>query len=314
MVFVTTPPHTASNARMMLVSDSVGGAEASRNGFSNFRPVNVTASFAAMVKTSGKTPTIAHYNGGPDHRTAAGEFHASESYWRSHSGRRAAERSRGAHRKDSTGRHRRAYPAHRRSGTARRADPRPSGSIQRPVLLSVAGRALVRHRRACARTNDRTDGAVREKISDGDGRPRVRTRASRRVLQHRGGLRHRWHLSRQVPQESHPAYGGVLGKVFLQAGESRLSGLQDSRDDNRRLHLLRPPLSRRRATARPERRRDRFQSVGDRCRPVAVPLETRTAGPCGRQWLLHGLQQPRGNRGAMDYRTVLRVVVLRRSA
>src|SRR5882672_7356633 len=40
MVFVTTPPHPASNARMMLLSDSVGGAEASRNGFSNRRPVN----------------------------------------------------------------------------------------------------------------------------------------------------------------------------------------------------------------------------------------------------------------------------------
>src|SRR4051794_14825237 len=44
MVFVTTPPQPASNARMMLLSDSVGGAEASRNGFSNRRPVNVVAS------------------------------------------------------------------------------------------------------------------------------------------------------------------------------------------------------------------------------------------------------------------------------
>ena len=33
MVLVTTPPQPASNARMMLVSDSVGGAEDSRNGF-----------------------------------------------------------------------------------------------------------------------------------------------------------------------------------------------------------------------------------------------------------------------------------------
>src|SRR6188508_569682 len=30
IVLVTTPPHPASNARMILVSDSVGGAEASR--------------------------------------------------------------------------------------------------------------------------------------------------------------------------------------------------------------------------------------------------------------------------------------------
>src|SRR6185436_21155698 len=41
MVFVTTPPHPASNARMMLLSDSVGGAEESRNGFSNRMPVKV---------------------------------------------------------------------------------------------------------------------------------------------------------------------------------------------------------------------------------------------------------------------------------
>src|SRR6516225_3529215 len=43
MVFVTTPPQPASNARMMLLSDSVGGADASRNGFSNRKLVNVVA-------------------------------------------------------------------------------------------------------------------------------------------------------------------------------------------------------------------------------------------------------------------------------
>src|SRR3954468_10964554 len=48
IVFVTTPPHPASKARMMLLSDSVGGAEASRNGFSNRRPVKVTASCGPM--------------------------------------------------------------------------------------------------------------------------------------------------------------------------------------------------------------------------------------------------------------------------
>ena len=48
MVFVTTPPQPASKARMMLLSDSVGGAEDSRNGFSNLSPVNVTDRSAAM--------------------------------------------------------------------------------------------------------------------------------------------------------------------------------------------------------------------------------------------------------------------------
>src|SRR5687768_8084428 len=42
IVLVTTPPQPPSNARRMLLSDSVGGADDSRNGFSNFIPVNVT--------------------------------------------------------------------------------------------------------------------------------------------------------------------------------------------------------------------------------------------------------------------------------
>src|SRR3954447_19793498 len=50
IVFVTTPPHPASNARMMLFSDSVGGADASRNGFSNLRPVNETDKFVAIME------------------------------------------------------------------------------------------------------------------------------------------------------------------------------------------------------------------------------------------------------------------------
>ncbi len=49
MVLVTTPPQPASNARMMLLSDSVGGADASRNGFSKRSPVNVTPNWVAMA-------------------------------------------------------------------------------------------------------------------------------------------------------------------------------------------------------------------------------------------------------------------------
>src|SRR5437763_16785420 len=41
IVLVTTPPQPASKARMMFASDSVGGAEASRKGFSKRTPVNV---------------------------------------------------------------------------------------------------------------------------------------------------------------------------------------------------------------------------------------------------------------------------------
>src|SRR5260370_36659655 len=38
IVLVTTPPQPASKARMMLLSDSVGGADESRYGFSNRMP------------------------------------------------------------------------------------------------------------------------------------------------------------------------------------------------------------------------------------------------------------------------------------
>src|SRR5213594_2081448 len=41
MVFVTTPAHPTSNARRMLDSDSVGGADESRNGLRKRMPVNV---------------------------------------------------------------------------------------------------------------------------------------------------------------------------------------------------------------------------------------------------------------------------------
>src|SRR5689334_25053648 len=50
IVFVTTPPHPASNARMMLLSDSVGGADDRRNGFSKRSPVNVVASWLAIAR------------------------------------------------------------------------------------------------------------------------------------------------------------------------------------------------------------------------------------------------------------------------
>ena len=69
-----------------------------------------------------------------------------------------------------------------------------------------------------------------------------------------------------------------------------------------------------RAAARTERRRDRLQPVGDGRRPLAVSLEARAAGARGRQRLLHGLQQPRRHRGALEHRPLLRLVVLRRSA
>src|SRR5438552_4227252 len=62
MVFVTTPPQPASNARRIFDSDSVGGADDSRNGFLKRTPVNVVDRSGAMVsphsdRPKGRSPT-----------------------------------------------------------------------------------------------------------------------------------------------------------------------------------------------------------------------------------------------------------------
>src|SRR5712691_994894 len=49
IVLVTTPPQPASKARRMFDSDSVGGAEERRKGFSKRIPVNSTERSAVMV-------------------------------------------------------------------------------------------------------------------------------------------------------------------------------------------------------------------------------------------------------------------------
>src|SRR6516165_3459543 len=51
IVLTTTPPQPASNARRMFESDSVGGADASRKGFSKSMPVNRVARVALMTPT-----------------------------------------------------------------------------------------------------------------------------------------------------------------------------------------------------------------------------------------------------------------------
>ena len=257
MVLVTTPPQPASNARMMLPSDSVGGADESRKGFSNRRPVNVTPNWLAIVVSlcwNALTIPLVSSAGPRSAKTfvwlpaAQPEAsnrspNASESPRRPHPGRFAHYRSGHADRPDPPGLDRRAHPAHRGGREAGRADPRPAGDLQRPLLLSLAGRPLVRHRRAGAGSDHRADGAVREEVPDGDGRAGLRARAGRRLLQHRRRLRQRRQLPRQVPQEPHPAHLGLLGEVLLQAGQPRLPGVQDPLRDHRRLHLLRPALS-----------------------------------------------------------------------
>ena len=51
IVLVTTPPQPASKARRMLLSDSVGGAEDRRKGFSKLSPVKLTARLVGIWRS-----------------------------------------------------------------------------------------------------------------------------------------------------------------------------------------------------------------------------------------------------------------------
>src|SRR5262249_36108480 len=64
-----------------------------------------------------------------------------------------------------------------------------------------------------------------------------------RVLQHRRRPRRRRQLSRQVPQDPHPALPArILGKILFPARQPGLSDLRDQVRARGRVHLLRPPL------------------------------------------------------------------------
>ena len=118
--------------------------------------------------------------------------------------------------------------------------------------------------------------------------PIYEVRAGGRLLQHRRRHPQRRHLPRQVPQDPHPARRArLLGEILFPPRQPRLSRLRPGLRQDRRLHLLRPPLSRRRARPGLERRRDRLQSVGHRRRPQRISLEAGAAGARRGQRLLH---------------------------
>ena len=185
-----------------------------------------------------------------------------------------------------------------------------------PYFCAEQENALVSPHRARARRADRDAHAeARAEARDGARRAHVRGGAAGRLLQHRGRDRRRRRVPRQVPQDAHPALqAGLLGEVLLPSRQPRVPGVRDRVRAGRRLHLLRPPLPRRRARARAERRGDRLQPVGDGRRPVRVPLEARAAGARGGQRLLRGRHQPRRHGSAVEHRRVLRQQLLLRSA
>jgi hypothetical protein len=82
----------------------------------------------------------------------------------------------------------------------------------------------------------------------------------------------------------------------------------------RRLHLLRPPLPRGRALPGLHGAEIVFNPSATVAGPLAVPLEARAARARRRQRLLRRRHQPRGHRGALEHRQVLRHELLRRPA
>src|SRR5438552_17294785 len=67
IVLVTTPPQPASKARRMLLSDSVGGADESRNGFRKRIPVKIvdrSTLMAASPRTRMDPKRVAPFPGG----------------------------------------------------------------------------------------------------------------------------------------------------------------------------------------------------------------------------------------------------------
>ena len=88
-------------------------------------------------------------------------------------------------------------------------------------------------------------------------------------------------LPRQVPQaRTSRRSKGFWEKFYFRPGQPRLPGLRHRGRQGRRLHLLRPPLPRGLAGARPQRRRDRVQPVSaTQPRPVRVPLASSSSRP-----------------------------------
>ena len=90
-----------------------------------------------------------------------------------------------------------------------------------------------------------------------------------------------------------PQVKGFWEKFYFAPGTGGYPGLRDRRRQGRGLHLLRPALPRRLAHARPARRRDRVQPVGDAPRALGVHLAPGAAGRGRREHVLRGSDQPR---------------------
>ena len=182
--------------------------------------------------------------------------------------------------------------------------------VQDPQVLLVHGAHP-------GRPDDEADAGPREADRDGPRRPDVRGGRARSTgsttTRPRSSTRTGRYLGKY--RKTHiPHVEGLLGEVLLPPGQPGLPGLRDRRRQDRRLHLLRPPLPGGRPRPRPQRRGDRAHPVGHQPRPLRVPLAGRAGQPRAGQRLLRRDDQPGRRRGRDRRRRLLRPELLLRPA
>ena len=111
-----------------------------------------------------------------------------------------------------------------------------------------------------------------------------------------------------------PHVKGFWEKFYFRPGNLGYPGVRHGGRQDRRLHLLRPPLPGRRAGTRPQRGRDRPDPERHLARAVRVPVADRAGQPRRRQRVLRRYDQPGRHRGRLRRRRLLRPELLRRSA
>ena len=197
IVLVTTPPQPASKARWMLLSDSVGGADASRNGFTNRIPVNtVDRSATGLAPRSGQRLGRA-----AEGRMLRPRGPAEQGRWSHKDGQAAAAAAR-----------RRRAPAV--GDTLDRATATTPGAHPHGVPPTRQDRPR--------RERHRLRGVGDRRVVGDGGRRRQPSRAARRRGRGRDAHRHRGRLRRRAQRARHPAVPrGAARRVLLRPDEDR---------------------------------------------------------------------------------------------
>ena len=195
------------------------------------------------------------------------------------------------------------------------ADRLPAGAVLRPLLLRRAGYQVVRADRTSSRRPDhQADAGARQEAQDGHGRAGLRRGHDRRLLQHGRGLDADGSISASSARSTSRIASRLLGEVLFHA--RAIWAIRSSIPISRRSAFTSATTATsRRARARSGWRAPRSCSSPRRRRQgLRVSVEDRADRPRGRQRLLRRHQQPGRQRGAVEFRRILRQVLFLRSA